>query len=54
MIFVCDGAYGSEENRRLAATKNLRPVTTALNGRSVNPIHADFEWNESETLKCPT
>ena len=54
-IIVADGAYGGKKNRDLAASKNIRLVTTGINGGRANDILADFEFNEDGTqvLKCP-
>ena len=54
-ILVADGAYGGKENRDLAASKNIRLVTTGINGGRVNDILAEFEFNDDGTqvLKCP-
>ena len=47
--------FKPKENRDLAASKNIRLVTTGINGGRVNDIYADFEFSEdgTEALKCP-
>lgn len=52
---VADGAYSGEENLSLASQKNVQLITTALTGREVPDIYADFELNPEGTriLKCP-
>ena len=54
---ILDGAYGSDENFKLAAEKNVELVATALTVTGVlpDPIYAGFEMNEDGTsvVKCP-
>lgn len=52
---IADGAYGSEENRKLAESKNVELVTTALIGTTPDPVFADFEMdNKGErVVRCP-
>jgi len=52
---VCDGAYGSNDNRKLAEENNIELVTTNLTGRKSNDILADFELSEDgkTVVKCP-
>ena len=47
--------FKPKENRDKAASKNIRLVTTGINGWRVNDIYADFEFSEDGTqvLKCP-
>lgn len=54
-IVVTDGAYFGEENRQGAKEKNITLVTTAISGREVPDIYADFEMNAEGTkiAKCP-
>lgn len=50
-----DGAYASDENFKLAVSKNVDLITTALTSKTPDPIYADFEMNEDGTcvVKCP-
>ena len=52
---IADGAYGSEENCKLAESKNVELVTTALIGTTPDPVFADFEMdNKGErVVRCP-
>lgn len=54
-VLVADGAYCGAQNTNLAATKNIKLVTTDLTGKNVPDIYADFEFNEEGTriTKCP-
>lgn len=54
-VLITDGAYCGAENTALAASKNIRLVTTDLTGKEVPDIYADFVWNEEgdRILKCP-
>lgn len=54
-ILVTDGAYYGAENTALAASKNIRLVTTDLTGKEVADIYADLELNEdgNRIIKCP-
>lgn len=54
-ILITDGAYCGENNVESAAEKNVRLVTTALTGREVPDIYADFAFSEDGTkvLRCP-
>lgn len=54
-VLVADGAYCGAQNTNLAATKNIKLVTTDLTGKNVPDIYADFEFNEEGTriIKCP-
>lgn len=55
-ILVTDGGYDGQDNTVLAKEKNVRLVTTALIGRKVPDVLADFQFNEdgSRLLKCAT
>lgn len=55
LILVTDGAYCGAGNTVLAASKNIKLVTTDLTGKDVPDIYADFEFNEEGTriIKCP-
>ena len=55
VTIIADGAYGGIENQELAAENNVVLVTTALNGKPVDEIYSEFEYNEDGTkvLKCP-
>ena len=52
---VADGAYASEENRKLAEEKNISLVTTSLTGKETEDVCADFELgeNDREVARCP-
>lgn len=54
-VLIADGAYCGAENTALAASKNIRLVTTDLTGKEVPDIYADFVLNEEgdRILKCP-
>ena len=54
-ILITDGAYGGEENAKLAEEKNVKLIVTALVGKQVDKHLADFEMDEKgETVtKCP-
>lgn len=54
-VLVTDGAYCGAENTALAASQNIKLVTTDLTGKDVPDIYADFEFNEEGTriIKCP-
>lgn len=55
VLMTVDGAYASEENRKLAEDKNIELVPTNLKGKDPDPFLADFELTEDGTqvLKCP-
>ena len=55
VIMITDGSYGGTENRELADEKNVELITTDLTGKDVDPIFADFEFNEDGTrvITCP-
>ena len=52
---IADGAYGSVELQEAAKEKNIKLVTTALAGKEVDPVMAEYEFNEegTEVIKCP-
>lgn len=52
---IADGAYGGVENRKLAESKNVTLVTTALTGKETDPIFAEFKLSDDGTkvLSCP-
>lgn len=52
---ITDGAYGGTENQKLAESKNVDLVATALTGKETDPIFADFKLSEDgkEVLSCP-
>ena len=52
---IVDGAFGSDENFKLATEKNVELIATALTGVLPDPIYAEFEMNEDGTsvVKCP-
>lgn len=54
-IMIADGAYSGQENQVLAESKNTKLVTTALTGKAVDPIFAEFTMNEdgTEVITCP-
>ena len=54
-VLVTDGAYYGAENANMAASKNIKLVTTDITGKEVPDIYADFELNEESTkiIKCP-
>ena len=44
-IMITDGAYGSQENQRLAERKNTELITTALTGKPVDKFYAEFQFS---------
>lgn len=54
-VLVTDGAYSGEDNRKLAAEKNIELVTTDLLGKEAPDIYADFEYDEEgkKVTRCP-
>lgn len=53
-ILVTDGAYGGEENRKLAKEKNIRLVTTGLTGKPSPDIVKEFKHENQKVIKeCP-
>ena len=55
VTMIADGAYSGTNNKELAEEKNVELITTDLTGKDVNPIFADFEFNEDGTrvITCP-
>lgn len=55
LTLIADGAYGSNENQKLAEEHNVNLITTALTGKNTDEVFARFEFNEAgtEVLKCP-
>ena len=54
-IMVTDGAYGGQENIRLAKEKGVELITTGLSGKDPDVIMEEFELTEDGTrvLRCP-
>jgi len=52
---VADGAYGGQENIKLAKGKGVELVTTGLSGKDPDVIMSEFEMTEDGTrvLRCP-
>lgn len=52
---IADGAYGGSENQKLAESKNVNLVTTALTGKETDLIFSEFVMSEDGTkvLTCP-
>lgn len=52
---IADGAYSGSENQKLATSKNTELITTALSGKDVNEIFADFTFTEDgkQVTSCP-
>ena len=52
---IADGAYGGEENRALAESKNVELVATALTGTLPDPVFAEFEMDAKgkRVVRCP-
>jgi hypothetical protein len=52
---IADGAYGGVENQKLAESKNVTLVTTALTGKETDPIFAEFKLSEDgkKVVSCP-
>ncbi|MCD8325708.1 MAG: transposase [Lachnospiraceae bacterium] len=55
VTIVTDGAYPSDEARKMAEENNIHLEATNLTGRKAEVILADFEFNEAGTrvTKCP-
>jgi hypothetical protein len=55
MTLIADGAYGSDELVDLASQKNINLVTTALIGKTPDPLMSDYEIDEQhhQLRKCP-
>lgn len=45
-FIVADGAYSGEENSQIAASHNLKLVTTNFTGRKPDEIYADFKFSD--------
>ncbi len=54
ITLVTDGAYGGTENIELAKENHINLVTTNMQGRKANDIHADFIFSEDgkKVLEC--
>lgn len=52
---ITDGAYSGISNTELAASKNVKLVTTDLTGKDVDVVMGAFKLNEdgTEVLSCP-
>lgn len=52
---IADGAYGGEENVRLAAENGVELVATALSGKNPDEVMGEFQLSEDGTkvLRCP-
>ena len=52
---ITDGAFGGEENRALAESKNVELVATALTGVLPDPVFAEFEMDAKgeRVVRCP-
>jgi len=52
---LADGAYASTENHEQASQNNIELVTTALIGKTPNPVQGDFIINADghEVTRCP-
>lgn len=55
VLMVADGAYSGEDNKDLAAEKDVKLVTTDLSGKDVPAVIGDFKLNEEGTriIQCP-
>jgi hypothetical protein len=55
LTMVADGAYGSEQTVDLAKEKNITLITTALIGKSPDPLLSEFVINEATHVieSCP-
>ena len=54
-LMLADGAFGSEENRRLAESRNIELVTTALAGILPDPVFSEYEMDSKgeRVIRCP-
>lgn len=54
-LMLADGAFGSEENRRLAESRNIELVTTALTGVLPDPVFSEYEMDSKgeRVIRCP-
>jgi hypothetical protein len=55
MTLIADGAYGSDELIDLANQQNINLVTTALIGKTPNPLMSEYQIDEQhhQLLQCP-
>lgn len=55
MTLIADGAYGSDELVDLASQQNIDLVTTALIGKTPDPMLSEYQIDEEhrQLLKCP-
>lgn len=55
-ILLADGAYSGKENQELADARNTRLITTALTGKPIDKIYADFQFSEDgrNVISCPS
>ena len=55
MTLIADGAYGSDERVDQASQQNINLVTTALIGKTPDPLMSEFEIDEQthQLQKCP-
>ncbi|MFV0341945.1 MAG: transposase [Anaerocolumna sp.] len=53
-ILTTDGGYCGNENAKLAASKNIKLVTTDLKGANVRYLWAEFQFNKegTELIRC--
>jgi len=56
MTLIADGAYGSDERVDQASQQNINLVTTALIGKTPDPLMSEFEIDEQthQLQKCPS
>lgn len=54
-ILIADGGYSATQNSKMAKSKNVELITTALTGNAPDTIKADFVLNDkgTEILTCP-
>lgn len=55
LILIADGAFGSEDIKSAAKDNNIQLLTTALIGKSPEPILSEFQIDEEQgkVLSCP-
>ena len=54
-FIVADGAYSGETNSQIAASHNLKLITTNFTGRKPDEIYADFKFsNDGHFLRVST
>lgn len=46
---IADGAYGSVELQEAAENKGIQLITTALSGKDMNPVIAEFKLSDDNT-----